>query len=243
MAVTHADLEPNRGKTGLSSKTGVFLIVLTILLGLSSFTLCLIAEDTRSQVTWTNRTKTECVYRSSGKTPLVCAACAFLVLAMAMVMEHTYLLIAVSKSSPTLDPESPSANSLATHAGFFFITTWICFAIGEILLLAGVSVESGHLKNWSKPRHTCHVIRRGLFSCAAVFALTTVSLASALYLTALRAQRLSHQLEQHSRTQALDTSAAILELHGNASPSSTPQPDIRENPSTKDTILFTFHKL
>ncbi|MED6130343.1 hypothetical protein PIB30_000237 [Stylosanthes scabra] len=193
-----------------------------------------------------NRTKTECVYRSSGKTPLVCAACAFLVLAMAMVMEHTYLLIAVSKSSTTLlhlDPESPSANSLATHAGFFFITTWICFAIGEILLLAGVSVESGHLKNWSKPRHTCHVIRRGLFSCAAVFALTTVSLASALYLTALRAQRLSRQLEQqHSRTQVLDTSAAILELHGNASPSS-PQPHFRENPSTKDTILFTSHKL
>ncbi|XLR61213.1 hypothetical protein S83_011885 [Arachis hypogaea] len=103
MAVTHADLEPNTGKTCLmSSKTGVFLVLVTILLGLSSFTLCLIAEATRSQVTWMNT------------TPLVCAACAFVVLAMAMVMEHTYLLIAVSKSSPTLlqlDPESPSANS------------------------------------------------------------------------------------------------------------------------------------
>ncbi|XP_057744643.1 uncharacterized protein LOC130962448 [Arachis stenosperma] len=241
MAVTHADLEPNTGNTCLmSSKTGVFLVLLTILLGLSSFTLCLIAEATRSQVTWMNTRKTECVYRSSGKTPLVCAACAFVVLAIAMVMEHTYLLITVSKSSPTLlhlDPESPSANSLASHAGFFFIATWICFAIGEILLLAGVSVESGHLKNWSKPRHTCHVIRRGLFSCAAVFALTTVSLASALYLIAVRAQRLSRQLEQHSRTQVLHTSEAIVVFHdhANASPS-PPQP-------TKDTTIFSVYKL
>ncbi|XP_072091422.1 uncharacterized protein [Arachis hypogaea] len=57
MAVTHADLEPNTGKTCLmSSKTGVFLVLVTILLGLSSFTLCLIAEATRSQVTWMNTT-------------------------------------------------------------------------------------------------------------------------------------------------------------------------------------------
>ncbi|XLU49737.1 hypothetical protein S245_044551, partial [Arachis hypogaea] len=72
MAVTHADLEPNTGKTCLMiSKTGVFLVLVTILLGLSSFTLCLIAEATRSQVTWMNTRKTECVYRSSGKTPLL----------------------------------------------------------------------------------------------------------------------------------------------------------------------------
>ncbi|KAL1293804.1 uncharacterized protein LOC107619011 [Arachis ipaensis] len=50
MAVTHADLEPNTGKTCLmSSKTGVFLVLVTILLGLSSFTLCLITKATRSQ--------------------------------------------------------------------------------------------------------------------------------------------------------------------------------------------------
>ncbi|KAL4305966.1 hypothetical protein AHAS_Ahas16G0131100 [Arachis hypogaea] len=50
MAVTHVDLEPNTGKTCLmSSKTGVFLVLVTILLGLSSFTLYLIAEATRSQ--------------------------------------------------------------------------------------------------------------------------------------------------------------------------------------------------
>ena len=50
MAVTHADLEPRRRKTDLSSKTGVFLMALTILLGLFCFILCLIAEATRSKV-------------------------------------------------------------------------------------------------------------------------------------------------------------------------------------------------
>jgi len=50
MAITHADLEPSRRKTDLSSKTGAFLMVLTILIGLFCFVLCLIAEATRSEV-------------------------------------------------------------------------------------------------------------------------------------------------------------------------------------------------
>lgn len=50
MAVTHADLEPKRSKTDLSSKTAAFLMVVTILLGLLCFILCLIAEATRSEV-------------------------------------------------------------------------------------------------------------------------------------------------------------------------------------------------
>jgi len=49
MAVTHADLEPRRSKTDLSSKTVVFLVI-TIILGLFTFILCLKAEATRSQV-------------------------------------------------------------------------------------------------------------------------------------------------------------------------------------------------
>lgn len=46
MAVTHADLAPNRRSTHL----GAFLMVLSILLGLFCFILSLIAEATRSQV-------------------------------------------------------------------------------------------------------------------------------------------------------------------------------------------------
>lgn len=49
-AVTHADLEPSKSKTDLSSKTGAFLMVFTILIGLLCFILCLIAEATRSEV-------------------------------------------------------------------------------------------------------------------------------------------------------------------------------------------------
>ncbi|RVW39924.1 hypothetical protein CK203_081077 [Vitis vinifera] len=178
MAVTHADLAPSRSSTELGSKAGTVLLIICILCGLFCFILCLIAEATRSMVTWNSTgegkhpTK-ECIYSGSGKTPLLCAGSAFLGLAVVMVVEHTYMLVAVSKSTPpvliTWDPDSSSAKALTWQAGFFFISTWIFFAVGEILLLIGVSVESGHLKNWSTPRPSCLTIPQGLFSAAGGF--------------------------------------------------------------------------
>ncbi|KAJ7955183.1 putative Transmembrane protein [Quillaja saponaria] len=238
MAVTHADLAPRRRSTDLSGKTGVFLMVLTILCGLFCFILCLIAEATRSEVSWISTSnnkekevKYECVYSGSGKVPLLCAACAFVGLAFAVAVQHTYMLIAVSKTPPpalvTWDPVSGPAKSLTWQAGLFFVTTWICFAVGEILLLIGLTVESGHLKNWSKPKSSCLVIREGLFSAAGVFALTTVFLAAGLYLTALRAQRISQEFE-NVRQEVLEVSTLY------ASPPRSPQQHIttvaRENP-------------
>jgi hypothetical protein len=86
------------------------------------------------QVTWvgTNNKgkgeKYECVYSGSGKTPLLCAAAAFVGLAIAMVVQHTYILIAITKSPPpalaTWDPESAPIKYLTWQAGFFFVTTW-----------------------------------------------------------------------------------------------------------------------
>ena len=100
-------------------------------------------------------------------------------------------------------------------------------------MLAALSVESGHLKNWSKPRTGCYSIREGLFSAAGVFALATVFLAAGLYLTALRAQRMS---EEHAnvRREVLEASALY------ASPPRSPQPQYmstvaRENPTTRET--------
>ncbi|XP_015899982.3 uncharacterized protein LOC107433234 [Ziziphus jujuba] len=236
MAVTHADLEPKRSSTNLGSKIGAFLIVLTILCGLFCFILCLIAEATRSELTWVgasdhkgNGRKSECVYSGSGKTPLLCAASAFMGLAIVMVVEHTYMLIAVSKSPPSAllswDPDSASARSLAFQAGFFFVSTWICFSVGEILLLIGLSVESGHLKNWSRPRQSCLIIREGLFSAAGVFALASVFLAAGLYLTTLRAEKLS-QDQENVRREVLEASALY------ASPPTSPiiTTMARENP-------------
>ncbi|OIW18401.1 hypothetical protein TanjilG_31541 [Lupinus angustifolius] len=209
MAVTHADLEPNSGTTVLRSKIGTLLMVLlTILLGLFCFILCLIAEVKRSKVTWMNIGEnekggsSECVYNGSGKMPLLCATCAFVALAIVKIVEHTCLLIAVSKSSPVLlnlDPDSASVKSLTFQAGFFYTTAWICFAVAEILLLLGVLVESGHLKNWSMPRKSCLIIREGIFSSAGVFAVITVFLASGLCLTTLHAQRISQDLENVQR--------------------------------------------
>ncbi|KAI9123230.1 hypothetical protein K1719_006119 [Acacia pycnantha] len=212
-AVTHADLEPSHGRIDLRSKTGAFVVVFTILLGFVCFTLCLIAEATRSEAIYREEGKggknSECVYSDNGKVPLLCASCAFVGLAIAIVVEHAYLMIAVSKSPALISWEpddSSSARFLTWQAGFLFISTWICFAVGEILLLAGVSVESGHLRNWDNPKTTCLVIKQGLFAAAGVFALTTVLLAAALYLTAVRAQKISQE-QENVRRQVLETSA------------------------------------
>jgi len=68
--------------------------------------------------------RNECTYSGSGKTPLLCASAAFLALAIAMVIEHTYLLIVVSKATPPhilyWDPHSDSLNTLVWQAEGFF---------------------------------------------------------------------------------------------------------------------------
>lgn len=91
------------------------------------------------------------------------------------------------------------------HILFVFICR-ICFAIAEILLLIGLSIESGHLTNWSTPRPSCLVIQRGLFSSGGVFGITTVFLACGLYVTALRAQKLLQDQEiMHSEILEVST--------------------------------------
>ncbi|CAN4106347.1 unnamed protein product [Withania somnifera] len=232
MAVTHADLAPSRPSTNLGSKMGAFLMLLSILLGLFCFILSLIAEATRSQVTLSG--KDVCTYSASGKTPLLCASAAFLALAIAMVIEHAYLLIVVSKTTPPpilyWDPHSQSVKTLVWQAGFFFVSTWVSFAVGEILLLIGLSVESGHLRHWETPRESCLVLGQGLFSAAGVFGLLTVFLGGGLYITALRAQRLLLHQESISR-QVLETSMLF------ASPPISPRTIIRpvpnENPTSR----------
>ncbi|KAI3804200.1 hypothetical protein L1987_25572 [Smallanthus sonchifolius] len=209
MAVTHADLAPTRRGTDIGSKTGVVLMVFSILLGLLCFVLCLVAEATRSQVISDGTTRNECRYSGNGKTPLICGASAFLSLAIAMVVQHTYLLLAVSKSDP-VPLSNQHLNSLTWQAAFFFITTWICFSVGEVLLLIGVSVESGHLKGWLTPRPSCFIAREGLFSSAGVLGITTVFLASGLSVTALRAQWLLQ--DQHNEA----SSPPIMAVDGEA---------------------------
>ncbi|KAF6173644.1 hypothetical protein GIB67_023003 [Kingdonia uniflora] len=216
MAVTHADLSPGPRPSDIGSKTGAFLMILSILCGLCSFVLCLIAETTRSMATWVQlriggEVRYECIYSGSGKIPLFCAVGAFFSLAIAMVMEHAFLLVAINKATPPAllawnQDDSPPSKALTWRAGFFFVTTWICFAVGEVLLMIGLGVESGHLKKWARPRPTCLVVRQGLFLAAGVFGLTTVFLASGLYFTALGAQQLQRD-EEHVRQEVLNTSA------------------------------------
>lgn len=98
--------------------------------------------------------------------------------------------------------------------------------------MIGLSVESGHLKNWNRQRPSCLIIREGLFSAAGVFSLTAVFFAAGLYLTALRAQTISEGLE-NVRRKVLEASAHY------ASPPRSPPPQrmatiARENPITGD---------
>ncbi|KAJ6891370.1 hypothetical protein NC651_024767 [Populus alba x Populus x berolinensis] len=182
------------------------------------------AEAARSQATWVNSGSKEndedsqCIYTGSGKTPLLCAAIAFVGLAVAMVVEHRAKkrLRLWLFGTPILLIPRPSHGRQ------------ICFAVGEILLLIALSVESGHLKNWSRPRPNCFVIREGLFSVAGIFALLTVFFAAGLYLTALCAQRMSQEHE-NTRREILEASALY------ASPPRSPQHQTitsmaRENP-------------
>lgn len=175
--------------------------------------------------------KNECVYNGSGKIPLLCAAGAFFALAIAMVVEHTFMLISVSNSSSSslllnLNPDSGFAKNFAWQAGFFFIATWTAFAVGEILLLIGLSVESGHLKKWGEPRASCVILGQGLFTAAGIFGLVTVFLAAGLYITALRAERIL-QDQENVRQQVLE--ASVLYASPPRSPRAArppPQPPI-----------------
>ncbi|KAL6526488.1 hypothetical protein OROGR_015578 [Orobanche gracilis] len=213
MAVTHDDLTRSPKISHLGSKTGVSIMIFSILLGLFCFILCLLADTTRSEVKWSatddhgKGIESKCTFTSSGKLPLVSATTTFFALAIAMAVQHTYLLVAVGRSDSlvemTWDPDSAIARTLTWQAGFFFVSTWTSFAVGEILLLIGLSVESGHLKNWSRPRPNCLIIRQGLFTAGGVFGMATVFLASGLYITALRIEMYLQEQLNHTRREVM----------------------------------------
>lgn len=73
-----------------------------------------------------NEENAQCMYNGSGKTPLLCAAIAFVALAVAMVVEHMYMLIAVSKGPPSalVAWDSAYTKTITWQAGFFFVATW-----------------------------------------------------------------------------------------------------------------------
>ncbi|XP_038995570.1 uncharacterized protein LOC120119840 isoform X2 [Hibiscus syriacus] len=132
VAVTHADLAPSRKTTELSSKTSVLFVVFTVICGLFCFVLCLIAEATRSQekrVDDGEDMKYQCVYSGSGKTPLLCSGVAFVGHAAVMLVEHVYMLIAVSQSPPpsagmvSWDLDSARFKTLTWQAAFV-TTCW-----------------------------------------------------------------------------------------------------------------------
>ncbi|XP_020589111.1 uncharacterized protein LOC110030642 [Phalaenopsis equestris] len=217
MAITHDDLSSIRNyrTADISSRLIVFLVGLSVLGGLTGFILCLAGEASRSEASWIiltiqNSGKSyRCSYSGSGKTPLAFALAAFLLFAVAMFAQHAYMLVAITSPSPSTaiastsipDPRSvsPPTHAQKWQACALFLTTWICFAIAEVLLMIVIGVESGHLYNWTKPRLTCPVIRPGLFAVAGVFGLITVFLGVAMYLTALRTQRLRLEEERMDR--------------------------------------------
>ncbi|XP_078149366.1 transmembrane protein, putative (DUF1218) [Carex rostrata] len=218
MAITHEDISHRRGQVRrtqhgggagmIGSRLAVILVGVSIVCALITFVLCLAGEASRSEATWyllsiggSGNRMSECFYNGDGRTALACAIFAFLLLAVAMLAEHAYMLVAVASPVPpgevgwtvTNDPRMASATrSLTCQTCFLFLLTWLCFAIAEVLLMIGVGVESGHLTDWRKPRPVCHVIKPGMFAAAGILGLISVFLGFMVYLTALRSQKMYH---------------------------------------------------
>lgn len=59
---------------------------------------------------------------------MFCAVSAFAILAIAVVIENTYILVVIIKSTPpdllTWQPDSANAKRIAWLAGAFFVATW-----------------------------------------------------------------------------------------------------------------------
>ena len=108
------------------------------------------------------------------------------------------------------------------------------------MLLIGLSVESGHLRDWSTPKSSCIFVRQGVFTAAGVFSILTVFLAAGLYATALRVQWLSQEQET-VRREVFETSTLYV------SPPRSPQHsrtnsqsnDIRQNNQTVQISTFS----
>ncbi|KAL9258294.1 hypothetical protein AKJ16_DCAP06664 [Drosera capensis] len=166
----------------------------------------------------------ECVYGGSGKMPLLCSAIALVGLAVATLAQHAFMMIVLSKTTPPIsvgwEPDPMPVKNLSCRAGLLFISTWVCFATAEMILLIGLSIESGHLKNWSTPRLSCLVVREGVFTAAGVFSLLTVFLAAGLYVVALRLQQ-ELQDKYTVSQQILEASAAYASYHVRQSPENT----------------------
>lgn len=86
------------------------------------------------QVTWDDKKhkgkgqRIECVYSNSAQVPLFFAVGAFAAVAMAVLVEHIYLLVVVSKSTPpdllSWEPDSAKEKTIAWLKGAFFVTIW-----------------------------------------------------------------------------------------------------------------------
>ncbi|EPS65649.1 hypothetical protein M569_09129, partial [Genlisea aurea] len=222
MAITHADLAPTPRGWHLGSRTGAAVMLLSILLGLLCLILCLVAEASRTRLEWK---EDECSYTGSGAIPLLSGALAFVSLAAAVALQHVYLLVAVTRSESLFsdyDSVGPPPTTTWGAAGVLFVATWIAFAVGEILMLIGLSVESGHLRNWKawRARSSCAVIGAGVFIGGGALGLSAAFLASGLHITALGMES-EYRRRQMTRQQVLEAAHAAIPI-----PSSSPPPSV-----------------
>ncbi|KAJ0978580.1 hypothetical protein J5N97_014054 [Dioscorea zingiberensis] len=190
MAITHADLS-HRRHWFRSSKVAHSLVIFSVICGLFSFILCLTAEAARSEVSWMiiNRASDDksdmCTYSGSGKTALLCAVAALVLLGVAMFTEHANMLVTVTSPRPPATvawtaPETPlasrSSKAFTLQACTLVIATW-------------------PPEQLTRPRASCPAVRPGMFAAAGIFGLVTIFLGVGLYLTALLSQRLDQQEE------------------------------------------------
>ncbi|RWW75152.1 hypothetical protein BHE74_00016846 [Ensete ventricosum] len=223
MAITHAELSSlqTHWRTDIGNRIALFLVLLSVLFGLSSFVLCLTAEASRSKQDLRVRLHRQRAHAAGLRRILVPPA-------RGGDVRRARLHAGGSHVSQPPGTGGLAAPRRSTHAVVhrsmatcvLFLAIWrepihlfyscrsasfaphnscerrICFGIAKELLLIGIGVESGHVSQLRQPKPDCHVIRPVLFAAAGIFGLISVLLGVGRYLTALQTQRL-HLLEEN----------------------------------------------
>ncbi|KAJ7551270.1 hypothetical protein O6H91_06G009300 [Diphasiastrum complanatum] len=204
MAVTHADLEMDSNMRGLGKKKGIVVMSICTVLGLVAFSLCLIAESTKSQVIWVYKQgkrvstnfelgKVGCIYSNSPKTPLLCTAGALLAVFVAVTLNQTntghilYRLLTnneISLVSISRSSHCTSTLFIRLQALSCFVMVWLCFVAATILLFIGVAIEADHFGEHGKLHLRCLVVKQGIFAAAGVLALASTNSGVACYIVA-----------------------------------------------------------
>ncbi|XVF41620.1 hypothetical protein PTKIN_Ptkin01aG0294100 [Pterospermum kingtungense] len=151
------------------------MCIILAFLGALSFATGLGAEFTRTKASDVKLVYGECSYPASPETGLGLTSATTLLIAKIIISFATGRRCCCRRTSQT-------GNSIGAKAIIFFLLSWITFAIAFIFLLTGSLVNNRHGK-YKDGNYYCYVVKPGIFTKGAVFAVASVILGIIYYLT------------------------------------------------------------